>query len=583
MKIKHIFLYLLLAMPSFLLQSCLKDQEDTFDKPSSERMEEYLQAAQDTLVNAPYGWALDYYPESNQSYGGYAYTIQFTKDHATVRYENKPDDGTETSLYKMKQDDGPVLSFDSYNTFLHTYATPSDGQYRGKEGDFEFVIDSVGSDLVKVHGKKSLNTMYLHKLTEPASDYMAKVVDKGDSFILSEADLQIGGTPYELAFTDLTNRQVDIYANGQYLTSTAYNFTDKGIRLYQAQTLNGVTVRDINYDDDNLTMSADNITSDKLWVSPEVLAELVGNIGTDKDARTITKTLPHLDQVQVSCDASWVHVSQSGNKLTIKIDANPDPDKIRKTYITFTNGNYSSQISVTQIELSAILGTYDLTMNAYSSEKGDFTKVTTQATFAYDTDENGEQQLYLTISNNGVDYKFPAIYMKSAQAILLQSGQLVATVEGRSGTRAVGDVFLYANNQGWTEASDHFFDLLTFDADENGNVITSLNGPLLYTEDGQSLESVGYNVSSIYLMAFSSYPFTSDGMLGYWDWFQKPNKKTDLILVKTASSPAKVTVPAGSEVNGPAFLKRGIQYRRRYNFDMTNYVVKSQPSRFILK
>lgn len=161
MKIKHIFLYLLLAMPSFLLQSCLKDQEDIFDKPSSERMEEYLQAAQDTLVNAPYGWAMDYYPESNQSYGGFAYTIQFTKDNATVRFENNPDDGTETSLYKMKEDDGPVLSFDTYNTFLHNYATPASGQYRGKEGDFEFVIDSIGSDVVKVHGKKSLNTMYL--------------------------------------------------------------------------------------------------------------------------------------------------------------------------------------------------------------------------------------------------------------------------------------------------------------------------------------------------------------------------------------------------------------------------------------
>ena len=579
MKIKHIFLYLLLAMPSFLLQSCLKDQEDTFDKPSSERMEEYLQAAQDTLVNAPYGWALDYYPESNQSYGGYAYTIQFTKDHATVRYENKPDDGTETSLYKMKQDDGPVLSFDSYNTFLHTYATPSDGQYRGKEGDFEFVIDSVGSDLVKVHGKKSLNTMYLHKLTEPAANYMAKVVDKGDSFILSEADCEVNGTPYELVFTDLTNRQVSIYANGHYLTSTAYNFTDKGIRLYQAYTVNGVKVQDINYDDEKLTMSADNITSDKLWVSPEVLAELVGNIGTGKNAKTITKTLPHLDQVKVSCDASWVHVSQSGNKLTIKIDANPDESKVRKTYVTFTNGNYSSSISVTQIELSAILGTYELTMSAYSSDKGDFTNVKTPVTLAYETDENGEQQLYLTISNDGMTYKFPAIYMQSAQAILLQSGQLLTTYKNYY----IGDVFLYANNQGWTEASDHFFDLLTFDADENGNVITTLNGPLFYTEDGQSLEYTGYAVSSIYLEAFSGYPFTSNNILGWVDKFSKPNKKTNMTMVKTSSSPAKVTVPAGSEVNGPAFLKRGIQYRRRYNFDMTNYVVKSQPSRFILK
>lgn len=375
---------------------------------------------------------------------------------------------------------------------------------------------------------------------------------------------------------------MDIYANGQYLTSTAYNFTDKGIRLYQAYTVNGVKVQDINYDDDNLTMSADNITSDKLWVSPAVIAQIVGDIGAGKEAKNITKTIPHLDQVQVTCDASWVHVSQSGNKLTIKIDANPDESKVRKTHITFTNGNYSSSISVTQIELSAILGTYDLTMKAYDRAKGGLAPITTQATLAYETDDNGEQQLYLTVSNDGTTYKFPAIYLQSAQAILLQSGQLIATVEGRSGTYYIGDIFLFGGGN-WTAAYDYFFDMLTFDADENGNITTTLNGPLLYTEDGQNLEATGYTVSAIYLEAFSAYPFTSDGILGYWDQIAMPNKKTNITMVKTASSPAKVTVPAGSEVNGPAYLKRGIQYRRRYNFDMTQYVMKSQPSRFVIK
>lgn len=576
MKIKHIFLYLLLAMPSFLLQSCLKDQEDIFDKPSSERMEEYLQAAQDTLVNAPYGWAMDYYPESNQSYGGFAYTIQFTKDNATVRFENNPDDGTETSLYKMKEDDGPVLSFDTYNTFLHNYATPASGQYRGKEGDFEFVIDSIGSDVVKVHGKKSLNTMYLHKLTEPAADYMAKVVDMGDNFMLSEADLQIGGTPYELAFTDLSNRQVDIYANGQYVTSTAYNFTDKGIRLYQAQTLNGVTVRDINYDDDNLTMSADKVTSDKLWVSPEVVANLIGNIGAGKDAKTVTKTVSHLDQLQISCDASWVHITTNGNKLTITIDANPDASKVRKTHITFTNGNYSSQISVTQIELSAMLGTYDLTMKAYNSDKEGIATVKTQATLAYETDDQGQQQLYLSVTNNGLTYKIPATYLKSAQAILLQSGQLVAELQGSSSVYYIADAFEFGGGY-WTSTKNNFFDMLSFDADENGNITTTLNGQMLYTPDGQSLEATGYTVTTMYMYAYSAYPFTSAGALGWSDQFSKS------IMVKTASSTAKVTVPAGHEVSGPAYLQRDIKYTRRCRLDWSKYELKTQPSRLVIK
>ena len=52
-----------------------------------------LQKAQDTLTASQYGWVLDYYPQSNQVYGGVAYTIKFTHDDAIVRYEKNPDDG----------------------------------------------------------------------------------------------------------------------------------------------------------------------------------------------------------------------------------------------------------------------------------------------------------------------------------------------------------------------------------------------------------------------------------------------------------------------------------------------------------
>ena len=86
----------MLALPALFLQSCLKDQEDVFDKSYSARMEDFLQQAQDSLVNAPYGWAFDYYPEENRTYGGIAYTVKFTKNDASVRYEKKPDDGAIT-------------------------------------------------------------------------------------------------------------------------------------------------------------------------------------------------------------------------------------------------------------------------------------------------------------------------------------------------------------------------------------------------------------------------------------------------------------------------------------------------------
>lgn len=560
MKTNKILLYTLLALPALLMQSCLKDQEDIFDKPYSQRMEEYLQAAQDSLVSAPYGWAFDYYPENNQSYGGFTYTIAFSKDADTVRFENNPDDGKLVSLYKMKEDDGPVLSFDTYNNFLHKYATPSNGKYQGYKGDFEFVIDSVGNGVVKVHGKKSGNTLYLRKLTEPASSYMAKVVDMGDSFFPSEVDLTIGGKPYQIVFTDLTNRQADIYEGGQYLTTSAYNFTDKGLRLYQPLTINGVRVQDFTYDDDKLTMSAEGVQTSKFTVSPTVVASIFGDIQSGYNGKTVTKTIPHLDQFDVTCDASWVHISKSGNKLTVKVDATTDTKTARKAKIVFKNGDYTASVSAIQYELSALLGSYKLNFKGGSES----------ATIGYGKAANGSQVLYLTVQGEYATLEFPLIYLSGSQTLLMQSGQLIGTATINSGaTYSLGNAFIYGGGSYWSSYRDNFFDMFAIEPKEDGNLNISLQGVLLYTQDGSSLQSTGMNVEEIFIEAFESYPFTSSGILGYLERWTSP------VLVKTASAPAKGNVSTGNMVGSREYKMRAINPMRRSYFDFSTYRMES--------
>ena len=560
MKTNKILLYTLLALPALLMQSCLKDQEDIFDKPASQRMSEYLQGAQEALVSAPYGWSFDYYPEENQSYGGFTYTIGFSNDADTVRFENNPDDGQLVSLYKMKSDDGPVLSFDTYNSFLHKYATPTDGKYQAEKGDFEFVIDSVGSDIIKVHGKKTGNTLYLRKLTEPAAQYMQKVVDMGDSFFPSEADLTIGGKPYQLVFTDLTNRQADIYDNGTYLTTTAYNFTDKGLRFYQPLSLNGVSVQDFTYDDDKLTLSADGVETSKFTVSPSVVASIFGDMLSGYNGKTVTKTIPHLDQFNVTCDASWVHISKSGNKLTVKVDATTDTKTIRKANIVFKNGDYKDSVNVSQYELSALLGSYKLKFKGASES----------ASLGYEEAADGSQNLYLTVQGEYATLKFPLIYLSGSQSLLMQSGQLIGTASTNSGaTYSLGNVFIYGGGSYWSSYRDNFFDLLSIEPGDKGGVNISLQGALLYTPDGSSLQSTGMTVEEIFIEAFESYPFTSSNLLGYLERWTSP------VLVKTASAPAKGGVSTGNVAGSREYKMRAINPVRRSFFDFAPYRMES--------
>ena len=532
MKANRIFIALLLALPALFLQSCLKDQEDVFDSPYSKRVSDFLQQAQDTLVKAPYGWALDYYPESNQSYGGVAYTIRFTRDNAIVRYENNPDDGEVKSRYSMKDDSGPVLSFDTYNDFLHVYATPKDGEYRGKEGDFEFVIDSIGSDRIKLKGKKSENTMYLRKLTADAAEYMEKVTEVSADFIFSEMKVTVGGKPYSIVITDLDNRQLALYDGNTLVGTSAYAFTDHGIRLYLPVTVNGVRLYDFTYDSATAKLSAGGVETTESFVDVNAIARLIGSVSVSNGAKTITKTVPHLDKLQLACDASWVHLSKDGNTLTIAVDANPMATKARGSKIKVSNGTDEAQVQVLQYDLPALLGSYKLTMTAYDPDAEAFRQTTRNAKIRY-TGSGKNRKYFLNVeSGYGADYIFPLTYVQSANAFLMQSGQKVITLHGQSKTYYIGNAFNINKSQG-TGVGTNAYNLISFEISDNGDIRASLCGPLFVISGGQ-LQYTGLTTQIIVLYAFTGEPFSEDNFAGWLDKWQ------NAVIEKTStSSPAK--------------------------------------------
>ena len=532
MKANRIFIALLLALPALFLQSCLKDQEDVFDSPYSKRVSDFLQQAQDTLVKAPYGWALDYYPESNQQYGGVAYTIRFTRDNAIVRYENNPDDGEVKSRYSMKDDSGPVLSFDTYNDFLHVYATPKDGEYRGKEGDFEFVIDSIGSDRIKLKGKKSENTMYLRKLTADAAEYMEKVTEVSADFIFSEMKVTVGGKPYSIVITDLDNRQLALYDGNTLVGTSAYAFTDHGIRLYLPVTVNGVRLYDFTYDSATAKLSAGGVETTESFVDVNAIARLIGSVSVSNGAKTVTKTVPHLDKLQLACDASWVHLSKDGNTLTIAVDANPMATKARGSKIKVSNGTDEAQVQVLQYDLPALLGSYKLTMTAYDPDAEAFRQTTRNAKIRY-TGSGKNRKYFLNVeSGYGADYIFPLTYVQSANAFLMQSGQKVITLHGQSKTYYIGNAFNINKSQG-TGVGTNAYNLISFEISDNGDIRASLCGPLFVISGGQ-LQYTGLTTQIIVLYAFTGEPFSEDNLAGWWDKWQ------NAVIEKTStSSPAK--------------------------------------------
>lgn len=258
----NILKLLLLLLPLFVFQSCMKDQENLFDEPSSLRMQNTLDKTRKVLEGSEKGWLIDYYVGDNQQYGGYAFTVKFDSLTCTASSELSTD--TATSYYKLTTDDGPVLTFDTYNTVLHALATPSADNYEGFHADYEFIILSADSNEVVLKGKKTGSIMKMHPLAETPSVYLNSVQSTIGNFVINGASGTIDKTNLDI-LVNIDNRQIE-YSSSNDSTifgSSAFTITDKGVRLYEPIIVNGQKLENFIFDADKTTLTctdASNVT-----------------------------------------------------------------------------------------------------------------------------------------------------------------------------------------------------------------------------------------------------------------------------------------------------------------------------------
>ena len=248
MKKINIFLFLLLTIT---LQSCLKDDKERFPISASARMEQRLIENGEVLTNAPNGWLMKYYPESNQIYGGYNIFVKFDADNkVSVMTERGGSQAQETSLYSLCADNGPVLRFDTHNSLFHYYSEPlnEDGigpQDGGMLGDYEFTMFEVTAEKVVLRGKKTGNTIIMVPLAAGESN-----VEKMNKLLQTDADTK-GYSAYEYTVNgaqasvvrDFRNMSFTYQAAGEDVTfSEGYIVTEDGLEFYEPITLGGVEV-----------------------------------------------------------------------------------------------------------------------------------------------------------------------------------------------------------------------------------------------------------------------------------------------------------------------------------------------------
>lgn len=143
------------------LTSCKNEEDDLFNSSAAERL---MQAEKDytkRLISSEGGWLMELYPtnetlEPDDDYLnmgiGYLVLSKFKVDNSVVVGMNNDESGNkyveDSSAWQIISDNGPVLTFNTYNEVLHTFSDPAgNGDIgTGIGGDYEFVVVSLEED-----------------------------------------------------------------------------------------------------------------------------------------------------------------------------------------------------------------------------------------------------------------------------------------------------------------------------------------------------------------------------------------------------------------------------------------------------
>ena len=296
-KFLNISLLAIVALSSLTLGSCKNEVDEIFDEDAVARLEKAKAEYVDILTRNGGKWQMEYYANSDEP--GYVYLMTFRTDgsvtisgknewigHVEGESLNIPTFGSQTSLWEVITDNGPVLSFNTFNKYFHLFADPedipslsdedTDETGYGHEGDYEFDLMSYSNDTLYITGKKYGIDMIMTRIDGNIDDrvYMDEVVAMADSFFNAKIPQ---------VYINLPNDTRWIVKNGassilkmfredadEISTAEYHNIiiTHDGLSFMNPITLDGYTIQNfirqadgslLCRDDNTTTMTADDL------------------------------------------------------------------------------------------------------------------------------------------------------------------------------------------------------------------------------------------------------------------------------------------------------------------------------------
>lgn len=162
---KYLIYAMSLLLAGSVFSSCTNEEDDIFEASPADRLNQAQEEYTKLLCKPANGWAMQYFAD-NDNEGGYTFLMEFRDNTSvTIAGNNQWIGNTykeETSMYELISDNGPVLTFNTFNDVFHIFSTPEDlpstsdneAGY-GHRGDYEFIVMDATDELITLKGKKT--------------------------------------------------------------------------------------------------------------------------------------------------------------------------------------------------------------------------------------------------------------------------------------------------------------------------------------------------------------------------------------------------------------------------------------------
>lgn len=234
-----------------VFSACTREVDDIFDRSAAQRLEDAMNEIEEILVSAPNGWEMHYYTQPETA--GYIMLVRFdangkvmvaAKNEVTTnRYKS------DESTWEVIGDNGPVITFNSYNEVMHAFSDPkNDGV--GMGGDYEFIVMEWTDNMLRLKGKKT--EAYMDMVLVDANKDWEAHIDEGQKMNtrLFDSAVKLALRVDEKQYYTLSNATSHIFSVLPYgvtdvemATPLSFVVTTKGISLYENFEVNGSKVR----------------------------------------------------------------------------------------------------------------------------------------------------------------------------------------------------------------------------------------------------------------------------------------------------------------------------------------------------